>query len=123
MMPTTTQVVPETATTDAHILIEVKGEGKKIALFHYVMGRMDVDWPWGAEEDRRDPMEEFTPCPMCGGMLYRMATMSAGEVKILGKQISELKEVPGNLKVKVHMWKLACPGVPAVLVNGKEGVQ
>ncbi len=97
--------------SDAHISISVKGSKEKVAFFHFLLGRMDIDWPWASIEDRRFSDGVNLLCDACKGTKYTMASLSPAQLKIFGKQVSGMASLPGNLKVKVHMWKMGCGAV------------
>jgi hypothetical protein len=101
---------------DAHVKYHLKGNRRLKVLFHGIMGHLDVDWPGALGEDSRCPGEDLT-CPVCGGQVYRMAGYTPQEMRLLAKQLSTTDEVKGNLKLKINMWKLGCPGV----LNQDEG--
>lgn len=100
---------------DAYVKVRLSGSLPKIRFFHYVMSMLDPDWPWAGEE-RRDTNENLK-CPKCDGLLYRSPLVTPGELKMLGRQVNQLKTMRGNFKVKTDMWninhKCEVEGLPA----------
>lgn len=86
---------------DMHIQLKMNGAMEKRRLFDFIVGRMDSDYPQadGSVAAHRS----YTPreCAVCGGWQWRMATLSAAELRRLASQINEWKGLKGHLKLKI----------------------
>lgn len=79
-----------------HVKIKVKGNRKKILLFHMLVGNRDHDWPWFKTT--------LPTCKTCGGAIYSNPIFDLPDLKKLSTQINEDKEIDGHLSVKVTSW-------------------
>ena len=90
---------------DMHIKLKLTGSVDKRRLFDFICGRLDSDYPQAdgsvAEHRTYDPKE----CQVCGGWTWRMATISAGELRRLATQINEYPGLRGHLKLKIKYFE------------------
>ena len=87
-----------------HIDVEVRDLVEKdealarenIARFHWLAYRLDGDWPYAKDKDRRQ-FSVRVKCLKCGGVEYNSPLLDVGAVKVLGKQL--------GLEVKIRQWR------------------
>lgn len=101
---------------DVHMKLKLKGSPEKIMFFHWLMGEIDVDWPYA--ENRRNK-HLGVKCDDCGGFIYRAPEYEPYEIKLLAKQINDHPRLKGSLVVKIKMFTRLnnCNVVAAVVAN------
>ena len=91
-----------------HVKLQLIGNKEKQDFYHFLLRKMDRDWPfkmkkWNIEEKKMGWAVSI--CKVCGGGIWNEPRFEPKGLKALGKQVNEMKELPGHLKVKIRGWK------------------
>lgn len=97
-----------------HIRLKLNGSEEKRELFDYIMGRLDLDYPFAPEcliRASEGHRKELPVCPTCGGKTWKRPIWGQDSLKRLAQQINDCKELPGGLGLKIKRWELEtkCP--------------
>ena len=80
-----------------HLIIHTRGSTQKVAFFHWLMERLDRDWPFHSTSSNL--------CKVCGGGIWKAPRMNLQQLKTIGKQIETMSAIPGHFKLKIRSWK------------------
>lgn len=88
---------------DIHFRVKVNGSREKLNFFHYVMGRLDPDYPLAPPQLRRS--DAPTPiCPKCRGFIWYSPTLEREDIEKLARQINA-SNMAGHIKLKIRGWR------------------
>ena len=86
----------------AHVRLHVAGSSTKIEMFHYILAKLDPDWPW-RPDNHYDPN---TQCAVCQGYIYPNPTINADGLRALAKQVDATNRASGGLKLKIKKFNV-----------------
>jgi len=100
---------------DLHIRLKLNGSREKREFFHYCLGKMDMDYPHPPDclLKLRAHRKPAPLCGTCGGGIWERSVFDEKQIRALSRQINDMAELPGHLKLRVKRWELAskCPSV------------
>jgi hypothetical protein len=93
---------------EAHLRLKTSGNIEKIKCFHWILAKLDPDYPYAPASMRRYP--NLVTCDLCHGAVYYSPMLTPEQMKYVGRQVHDSLMIQGSLKVGVKMYNKHCPG-------------
>lgn len=82
-----------------HVVISLRGTPEKIRIFHALVGKADLDYPWRPHKGGR-------MCTRCNGMVWHQPRLNPADLKSAARQVGGIK-----LKIRKFTHERVCAKV------------
>lgn len=113
-----------------HLCLRLKGDPKRIEVFHAVMWGMESDWPWKPTGQTKRPFttlgytHTYSPsirvCDDCHGVVICNPRINASDIKAAAKQCG-IKAKIDKFSEAIHCWEGGKAYAPVSIVFQREG--